>query len=465
MKRILVIDDERNIHYSFKRIFKDRYEVLSAYDPKDGMRRLKEDKPDLVLLDIKMPYHDGIEVLRWIREEFPTLPVIVMTAFGTTETAINAMKLEAYDYLLKPFDVEAFSDLVAKALEVRGFLESLERAKSGDPPKESELIGQSALMQEVYKMIGRLSRTDVTVLIWGESGTGKELVAKKIHEHSSRRDRPMIAINCAAIPESLIESELFGFEKDAFTGAAQRKRGLFELADNSSLFLDEVGELSLPVQAKLLRFLQEREIYRVGGKEPIRLDVRILAATNVDLEGAVRRGTFREDLYYRLNVVRLNLPPLRARKQDIPLLVEHFVGKLRSELANPYLHITQETLEVLLAYTWPGNVRELENVLREASLKARGGKITPDELSIPPYTLEPISETNGSEEAESFNSSLLRFLAKNPGTAYERLEKAAVEGALAYSRGNQVQAAKLLGITRNMLRHRIKLYRIGENPY
>jgi len=232
-------------------------------------------------------------------------------------------------------------------------------------------------MQEVYKMIGRLARTDATVLLWGESGTGKELVAKKIHEHSSRRDSAMVAINCAAIPESLIESELFGHEKDAFTGAAARKKGLFEVADGSTLFLDEVGELSLPIQAKLLRFLQEREIYRVGGKEPVQLDVRIVAATNLDLEEALKRGTFREDLYYRLNVVRLNLPPLRARRQDIPLLVEHFLGKFRSELANPYLHVTQETMDVLLAYAWPGNVRELENILREAGLKAKGARLLP----------------------------------------------------------------------------------------
>ncbi len=460
MKRILVIDDERNIHYSFRRIFKGRYEVLSAYDSKEGMRKLKEDQPDLVLLDVKMPYEDGIEVLRRIRGEFPMLPVIVMTAFGTTETAINAMKLEAYDYLLKPFDVEAFSELVAKALEVRGFLESIGGPKSPLPPQESELIGQSVLMQEVYKMIGRLARTDATVLLWGESGTGKELVAKKIHEHSSRRDSTMVAINCAAIPESLIESELFGHEKDAFTGAAARKKGLFEVADGSTLFLDEVGELSLPIQAKLLRFFQEREIYRVGGKEPVQLDVRIVAATNLDLEEALKRGTFREDLYYRLNVIRLNLPPLRARRQDIPLLVEHFLGKFRSELANPYLHVTQETMDVLLAYTWPGNVRELENTLREAGLKAKGGKITPLELSIPPYTLDLEPEAIGTGQEEPFESSLERFLMKNPGTAFDRLEEAAVRRALEISKGNQVKAAQLLGITRNVLRHRIKRYHI-----
>ena len=460
MKRILVVDDERNIHYSFRRIFKGRYEVLSAYDPKEGMRKLREDQPDLVLLDVKMPYEDGIEVLRRIRDEFPMLPVIVMTAFGTTETAINAMKLEAYDYLLKPFDVEAFSELVAKALEVRGFLESIGGPKSPLPSQESELVGQSVLMQEVYKMIGRLARTDATVLLWGESGTGKELVAKKIHEHSSRKDSTMVAINCAAIPESLIESELFGHEKDAFTGAAARKKGLFEVADGSTLFLDEVGELSLPIQAKLLRFFQEREIYRVGGKEPVQLDVRIVAATNLDLEEALKRGTFREDLYYRLNVVRLNLPPLRARRQDIPLLVEHFLGKFRSELANPYLHITQETMDVLLAYTWPGNVRELENTLREAGLKARGGKITPLELSIPPYTLDLDPEASGTGQEEPFEASLERFLMKNPGTAFDRLEEATVRRALEISKGNQVKTAQLLGITRNVLRHRIKRYHI-----
>jgi two-component system response regulator AtoC len=315
-------------------------------------------------------------------------------------------------------------------------------------------------MQEVYKMIGRLARTDATVLLWGESGTGKELVAKKIHEHSSRRDSAMVAINCAAIPESLIESELFGHEKDAFTGAAARKKGLFEVADGSTLFLDEVGELSLPIQAKLLRFFQEREIYRVGGKEPVQLDVRIVAATNLDLEEALKRGTFREDLYYRLNVIRLNLPPLRARRQDIPLLVEHFLGKFRSELANPYLHVTQETMDVLLAYTWPGNVRELENTLREAGLKAKGGKITPLELSIPPYTLDLEPEASGTGQEEPFKSSLERFLMKNPGTAFDRLEEATVRRALEISKGNQVKAAQLLGITRNVLRHRIKRYRI-----
>ena len=465
MKKILLIDDERNIHYSFRRLFKGRYDIISAYEAREGFKKIQENNPDLVLLDVKMPFGDGLEMLRRIKETHSHIPVIIMTAFGTTETAINAMKLEAYDYVLKPFDVKAFSELIGKALEVKDYLDSF-RAKEGGDETKDLLIGQSAGMQEVYKMIGRLARTDVTVLLYGESGTGKELVAKQIHEHSNRRRMPLVAINCAAIPENLIEAELFGHEKDAFTGASSRKKGLFELANGSTLFLDEIGELSLPLQTKFLRVLQEKEIVRLGGKEAIKVDVRIIAATNRNLEDAVRSSLFREDLYYRLNVVCINLPPLRTRMEDIPLLNERFLMVMRKEFQKPFVYLSPEALEVLILHDWPGNVRELENVLREAVVKAKGVKIMPEDLKVKTGTFGQLREgysKNGKSSAyasQNIKEAISDFLSLNKGSGYEKLEEEAIRQSLTICKGNQVKAASLLGITRNMLRHRLKRYNI-----
>jgi DNA-binding NtrC family response regulator len=354
MRKILLVDDERNVHYSLQRALGEAFRIISAFSAEEALQKLAADNPALVLLDVKLPGMDGLATLQRIKAVARDLPVILLTAYGTTETAITAMKLGAYDYLLKPVDLTSLRGIMTKALHLQALTGQFDPTPLPESTTEPSLLGHSPAMQDLYKMIGRVAPTDMTVLIAGESGTGKELVARAIHRYSLRAEGPWVALNCAAIPEPLLESELFGHERGAFTGATERKPGSFEQASEGTLFLDEVGELPLAVQAKLLRALQEKEIRRLGGRESIAVDVRIIAATNKNLEAAISRGEFREDLYYRLNVIHLHLPPLRARREDISLLALFFLTRYGRELERPVGGFTPEALDTLMDHAWPG---------------------------------------------------------------------------------------------------------------
>ncbi len=455
MKKILLVDDERNVHYSLQRALGEAFRIISAFSGEEALQKLALATPHLVLLDIKLPGLGGLEILRRIQALDRELPVVLLTAYGTTETAITAMKLGAYDYLLKPVDMAILKGLIAKALHQRDVAAQVDALPVPHPAEEPSLLGRSAVMQDLYKMIGRVAPTDMTVLLSGESGTGKELVARAIHQHSVRVEGPWTALNCAAIPQSLLESELFGHERGAFTGATERKLGCFGKASGGTLFLDEVGELPLAVQAKLLRSLQEKEIRRLGGREPIPVDVRIIAATNKNLDAAIARGEFREDLYYRLNVIHLHLPPLRARQEDIPPLASYFLTRSSQGLERPVGGFTPEALDRLLAHTWPGNVRELENTIKQALLTCRGYLITAEDLRLEE---RPPSGETPSPQRDPFDEGLEQLLLTHAGEVYRGVEHRLIRKALALARHNQVQAARLLGITRNVLRHRMKQF-------
>src|SRR5881396_2908698 len=364
MDRLLLIDDEADVQYSFRRIFDSpEIELNTAASGEEGLRLIPKLKPVLVIMDIRMGGLNGLETLRRLRQLDPKLLVIMMTAYGTTQTAIEAMKLGAYDYLLKPFDVPKLKQIIATALKAA---RDMKQVVSYQPLLESEdyevgIVGRSEAMQNVFKLIGQLAGSDATALITGESGTGKELVARAIYHHSRRNGRSFLAINCAAIPENLLESELFGHEKGAFTGANSQRIGKFEQCDQGTIFLDEIGDMSLATQTKILRVLQSGTFERVGGNQPIRTDVRIIAATNKPLEQAVADKQFREDLFYRLNVVRIEVPPLRDRREDIRLLVTYFLNKFAQHQKQAVKSISPNALAALEQYSWPGNVRELEN--------------------------------------------------------------------------------------------------------
>ncbi|MEW6275645.1 MAG: sigma-54 dependent transcriptional regulator [Bacillota bacterium] len=372
-KLILVIDDEASVREALTDVLTDHgYRVECAASGGEGLEKIEALNPDAALLDIRMPDIDGIKVLELVKRRGERTPVILITAYGSTQTTIEAMKLGAFDYLMKPLKIHDLLEVVKKAVEVK---ELIDRARAGENIADVDadaMIGLSPIMQNVYKIIGRVTNTNATVLIRGESGTGKELVARAIHYNSVRKDRPFIKINCASIPESLLESELFGHEKGAFTGAVAAKPGKFELAHKGTIFLDEIGEISLSTQTKLLRVLQEREFERVGGTETIKVDARIIAATNKDLEKSIESGHFREDLYYRLNVVEIVLPPLRERKEDIPALLSHIIKGCGAEYKKAIRGFSEEAMEILMNYDWPGNIRELKNVCERAVLMSTG---------------------------------------------------------------------------------------------
>ncbi|MEA2626204.1 MAG: two-component system, NtrC family, response regulator AtoC [Candidatus Binatota bacterium] len=457
MRRILIVDDERNVHYSFRRALAGEYEVESANDGEEALARLATAAPDVVLLDVKLPRIDGLEILRRIRDLHPELPVVVMTAFGTTETAIRATALAARDYLLKPVDVPALRKLLVELLP-----------ESEPPPlptravDEVELVGESAALRDLCKWIGRAAAADTTVMITGESGTGKELVARAIHHHGTRRAGPLVAINCAAIPDNLLESELFGHERGAFTGAESARPGRFEQADGGSILLDEIGEMPPPLQAKLLRVLQSREVTRLGASQARSFDARLIASTNVDLEARVASGAFRSDLYYRLNVFRIHVPPLRERREDVLPLAACFLERERRRLGRSWPGFTAESERRLLQHSWPGNVRELENVVVQACLRTRGDRVTIDDLMLAPAAAGSGAETPSIASESDGEGSLGRlldgFLAVHSGDAFERLERLIVARALEATGANQVRAARLLGISRNVLRHRMAKY-------
>src|SRR2546426_2335400 len=457
MDKILIVDDERNVHYSFRRVLGSEYEVLSAFSGPEALRQIRDESLRLVLMDVRMPGTDGLDTLQELKRLRPDLPVIMMTAFVSAETAIRATTLDAEDYLVKPFDVDALKQLIATTLQRRDSSSvtvepTLETLDTSAVP----LLGHSKPMQEVYKIVGKTAARNVTVLITGESGTGKELVAQALHAYSRREKGPFIAINCAAIPDTLLESELFGYERGAFSGATEARPGKFELAHGGTLFLDEIGDMPLVLQSKLLRVLQEREIYRLSAREPRRVDVRIIAATNQEPESLIRTGRFREDLYYRLNVVRITLPPLRERGDDILLLAERFLNLHRRGDNQAQQGFSPEAREKLLNYSWPGNVRELENVIAQAALGARGHLLTAEDLALNELSLRSAVTTSTSEQAPG--TTLEELFAQQSGQVFAAAERLLVEKALALTRHNQVHAARLLGLSRNVLRDRMKRY-------
>jgi len=469
MQTILIVDDDKSIRYSLKRMLEENFSVLTAQNGDEALARVKESTPDLVIMDIKMPGRSGIEVLKEIKLIDPKSLVILMTAYGTTETAIEAMKYGAFDYILKPFPIPQMKELVQKAITLRKLMkEGVSYASEPDQQKEEEqIIGSSPKMQEIYKVIGQVAPSDVTVLLRGESGTGKELMARAIYQHSLRSNQLFLPINCAAIPDTLLESELFGHEKGAFTGAISRRIGKLEQCQGGTIFLDEIGDMSLSTQAKLLRILQEKSFERLGGRETIRVDIRFIVATNKDLEEAISKGEFREDLYYRLNVVSIKIPPLRERKEDIPALVSYFLRKFNRELKKRVVGITPGAMEKISFYGWPGNVRQLENVLKRAMLLCQGELILDDQLLLEVEERRESGEVRDRRTFENLVDSLFEEFTEAPSAREDldmvsAIEKGLIIRALQKTNGNQVQAASLLGINRSTLRGKMDRYHIKK---
>lgn len=454
-KRVLLIDDEPSIRTSIKMVLEPTYDILCAGDGDEGLVLFRSQPPDLVLLDIVLPGRDGLDILAAMRNEDARVPVIMLTATKTVKTAVDAMKMGAADYVTKPFDIDELRLTVARTVQTRELEREVRHLREQVVNRYGfhNLVGKSPAMREIYSKISQVADTRTTVLITGESGTGKELVARALHYNSSRRDRPFIAINCAALPETLIESELFGHEKGSFTDAQARRLGQFELAHGGSLFLDEIGDLSLPTQAKLLRALQEREFTRIGGTQPIKVDVRIMAATNKNLEDLLRRKEFREDLYYRINVVSLYLPPLRERREDIPYLAKHFLARRLEEEKRPAQEFMKETLETLEKYHWPGNVRELENVVEQAIVWSGGARIAPDHL---PATLRT-----------DIHADILKGQTLSGRLSLEKavmeFEREIILDALRKTDYVQTHASALLGISRRMLKYRMDMLGIRRD--
>ncbi len=462
-ERVLIVDDDESVRWVLKKsLEKEGIETTLAKDAAEAFDLIHQGDIAIVLMDIRMPGMSGLDALEKIQAEGRGISVIIMTAQATMQNAIEAMRRGAFDYITKPFDLDEVNILVKKAVEVRRLSLEVHALRAEVREKyEGGLVGNTPIMQEIYKTIGRVAESDATVLIHGESGTGKELVARAIHYHSRRAGRPFMAVNSAAIPSELLESELFGHEKGAFTGAVSRKIGKFEAAAGGTLFLDEIGDMNLPLQGKLLRVLQEKEFDRVGGTEPIKTDVRVIAATHQNLEKAVREKRFREDLFYRLNVIQINIPPLRKRKDDIAQLAEYFMQKYQPGSGVKAKVMTPETLKILRAYDWPGNVRELENAIQRAITLSQGDKIFPD--ALPPQIFRP-----GHGVSISFENFLEEKLADlvdrmgglDRGDIYsmvlQRVEKPLITLVLRKTDGNQVRAANLLGINRNTLRKKIK---------
>jgi len=454
MRKILLADDKPHVLELLSvALEKEGYRILAVNNGKEAIARVKKEEPQVVLLDIRMPDMDGVEVLRQIKEINKATSVIMMTAYGAMDTVVEAMKLGAYDYIIKPIDLEKLKSLIKGVLEVKVLARKVASPESPEEKYKLEnIVGKNPEMFEVYKRIGKVVNNKATVLIRGETGTGKELVARAIHFNGILRKGPFVAVDCANLPEDLLESELFGHEKGAFTGAINQKLGKFELASGGTLFLDEIGNLNLATQAKLLRVLQEKRIERVGGTKSIKIDVRIITATHRDLEKAVREGAFRDDLYYRLNVVVINLPPLRERKDDIPLLVKHLLRRYQSESSGRPKYVPLETLDLLIRYSWPGNVRELENVIERAVVMGKSDAILPQDL---PLEIQKTSDSSRLTLPSSGRLSLKERIAQ--------LEKELITNALEESGWVQTRAAKLLGISRRIIKYKMEKYGIKRS--
>lgn len=446
-RRVLVIEDEEKLRRVVQlQLQSSGYEVELAATAEEGVRGAE--RADLVLTDLRLPGMSGLEFLERTHAVRPGLPIIMMTAFGSVETAVEAMKKGAADFLVKPFSLDHLAAVVAKAFEMLSLREENKRLKEelGGRYQLDNIVGRSGAMQEVFGMVLRAAPTRATVLLAGESGVGKDMIARAIHYHSPRKDKPFVKINCTAIPENLMESELFGYEKGAFTGANMTKPGKFELADTGTVFLDEIGDVPLPIQVKLLRILQEREFERLGSNKTRHIDVRVVAATNVDLRRALEEGTFREDLYYRLNVLPINIPSLRERREDIPYLADHFIRKHAAELGTAELEISAEAAAKLMAYHWPGNVRELENVIERSLVLAAGSTLEAADIRL---DLAPKSRSAATAGASADGL----FLPE--GMTLDQYEETIIKEAMRRAQGNKSQAARLLGLTRNALRYRL----------
>ena len=450
MPIILIVEDEAKMRRLLElNLGDDGFATVSAGDAETGLKLLREHPVDLILTDLKLPGMNGLEFLQTVKRQNAILPVVVMTAFGSVETAVEAMKAGASDYVLKPFSLTEMRMVIHKELDVRNLREENRslREALGKRFSHPNIVARSPKMQEVLATVERVARTNSTVLLGGESGVGKDLIARAIHEKSRRASGPFLKINSTAIPENLLESELFGFEKGAFTGAVASKPGKFELADKGTLFLDEIGDVPPLTQVKLLRVLQEREFERLGGTRTVKVDVRLLAATNKDLRQALEQGTFREDLYYRLNVVPIDIAPLRERKQDIPDLVNLFVSRFSGESGKPVEGISPEAMQILVSYHWPGNVRELQNIVERACALAKGSVLGPSDIHL---DVRPAKAVNGPGG----------FLPD--GMTLEQWEDEMVQEALRRANGNKSQAARLLGLSRNALRYRLSKIGISD---
>ncbi len=435
MANILYIDDEISALKAISAILKkEGYKIFTATTAEEGIEILKANEIECLLLDYKLPGMDGIDLLRWLKFNEITIPTIMITAFGTIEKAVESMKLGAYHFLVKPVDTALLINVIKEAIEKSKGIKEIESIENPFP----EIIGKSKTMQEIFYIMQMVSESNANVLITGESGTGKELVAKAIHKNSHRKLNPFVIVDCTTIPENLLESELFGHEKGAFTGAVDKKIGLLEMANGGTVFLDEIGELPMALQKKLLRFLQEKELQRIGSLQRVKIDVRVISATNRNLEKAIQEGSFREDLYWRLNVVRINLPPLRERKEDIPLLVNHFVSKFSKENNKPIPQLEPEVMEALMNYDWPGNIRELANVIERAIVLSPSGLVSMKHL---PRRIQEKSGWN--------------IIKENTLNLHE-VEKSLILRALNKTGWNQTKAAEILGISRKQLRTKMK---------
>lgn len=446
MSTILVIDDEQLVRWSIEKLLsRDGHEVISVGTGAEGILKIKENVPDIVLLDMNLPDINGIEILRTIKKDISDLPVIMITAYGSIDSAIHAIKTGALDYIVKPFDAEKLKLTVNRALELFKLRNELEmfKGKAQQQYGFHRIVADSAEIKKAIDIAKRLAASDTTVLIQGESGTGKELFSRAIHCASVRQDKPFIDLNCSALPVHLIESELFGYEKGAFTDAKSSKKGIFELADKGTLFLDEIGDMDLSTQVKLLRVIETKSFKRLGGTKDINVDVRIISATNSDLKKAIEKGLFREDLYYRINVVPLIIPALRNRKQDIPSLVNYFIKTISQELKKEISGIDDEALNYFMQYNWPGNVRELKNIIERMIL------LTNETVLKKEYMPIELIESSGSANTEQYSSMEL-----------EKVEKELIIKALALAEGNQTKAAQALSISRDALRYRIKKHSI-----
>ncbi len=466
--RVWVVDDDKSIRWVLDKALSDvGYQTHCFSTPGQALQRLEEEPPDLLFSDIRMPGVDGIELLRRVRQAMPSLPVIIMTAYTDLQQTVSAFEGGAYDYISKPFDIEEVLALARRVLPAPtpdgADGEAVAREAESVSPELHSLIGTSPAMQEVFSVIGKLSRTSLTVLISGESGTGKELIAHALHEHSPRAGKPMIAINAAAIPAELLEAELFGHEKGAFTGANMRRLGYFEQVDGGTLFLDEIGDMPMQLQSRLLRILAEGEFYRVGGQQLVRVDVRIIAATHQDLERRVAEGLFREDLLHRLNVIRLQVPALRERSEDIPALCQYFLQACARELNCRPKRLLPETLDCLMQLPWPGNIRQLENVCRHLTVMTVGEAVHVDHL---PMRLLCVDQAQDAETELSWQHALASWARQRLRRGESGLLDTAVEGfettligvAMEHSKGSFQDAAKLLGWGRNTLRRKMKKY-------
>ena len=461
MTNVWIIDDEESIRTICTSALEDLFKIEAFSSASQALLALNSSKPDLIITDIKMPGMSGLEFLDKVSEKYPDLPTIIITAHANMDNALSAYKGGAFEYLTKPFDINEIRKLVIKATKTKktNLQEGLEVSKS-------KIVGKAGSMQEVFKAIGKISKTDITVLIRGESGTGKELIAQSVHANSSRNNKPFIAINVAAIPHELLESELFGHEKGSFTGAQSQRIGRFEQALGGTLFLDEIGDMHPELQTRLLRVLSSHEFYRVGGQKPIKSDVRIIAATNQNIEQLIKTGKFREDLYHRLNVFRIELPPLRKRKEDIPMLVKHFLSKSAAEIKGDEKGIDKNAMKILNDYDWPGNIRQLENTCRYITVMAPSASVTVDDIpdEIKNDNQSDVSDTvnvnmdRTSSWEESLSSHIKNVLSDvNDLTRLSKeLEKLLLQEALKASKGRKIDAAKILGLGRNTITRKIK---------